>query len=162
MPRSPSEPLQRLTHAYRSRLRQTILEHRIPLPSTHIRVLKGVCRNPQCTAQSIAERMFRDKAQITRVIKDLLDRNLIIRIPNPDDRRSQLLRPTDQGQALMERIDAIEGQVTAEMTHNIGKDELETFVRLAHRMVDNLGQQPDASSPPQGAHHHGDPSHGQT
>lgn len=161
MPRSLSEPLHRLVHAYKSELRRTIREHELPLPGTHIRALKGVCRNPQCTAQSIAERMRRDKAQITRVLKDLLEKGLIIRVSNPDDRRSQLLRPTDQGLAIMAQLNDLEAQVTEQMTRDMDEDEVESFIQLAYRMADNLSQA-EAPCRHREAHDPGENNHGQT
>jgi DNA-binding MarR family transcriptional regulator len=80
--------LHRLTHTYKSRLRETIKEKQIPLSIKHIRALKGISRNPACTAHSIAQRMQRDKAQITRVLNELLKDGLIAKIDNPKDSRS--------------------------------------------------------------------------
>ena len=133
-----SDSLQRLTHTYKSRLREAVQEKQLALPITHIRVLKGVCRNPECTAQSIARRMQRDKAQITRVLKELLSQGLVEKVGNPHDRRSQLLRPTEQGRQIMQELRALERQTAGVMTKSLSQDEIEQFVRLADVMAANL------------------------
>lgn len=133
-----SDSLHRLTHAYKSQLREAVLEKQMALPITHIRVLKGVCKNPECTAQSIAKRMCRDKAQITRVLKELISERLVERAENPQDRRSQLLRPTEQGRQVMQQLRKLEQKTADSMTKNLSPEEIEQFVRLANTMAENL------------------------
>lgn len=138
---SLSESLHRLTHAYKRQLREAIREQQIQLPVTHIRALKGVCRNPECTAQSIATRMQRDKAQITRVLNELLQAGLIVKIDNPNDRRSQLLRPTQQGEETMNQIRLAEQQTAERLTQLLGPDDLESFIRIANTMSDSVNEE---------------------
>ncbi|MFC6631861.1 MarR family winged helix-turn-helix transcriptional regulator [Microbulbifer taiwanensis] len=135
---SISESLHRLMHAYKSRLRQLVQDRQLGLPITHIRALKGVCSNPQCTAQSIALRMQRDKAQITRVLNELIRDDLIEKRDNPADRRSQLLLPTAKGREIMGQLRNIERQAAAAMTKGLSRDEVDEFIRLATVMAENL------------------------
>ena len=138
MSSSLSDTLHRLVHAYKKQLRAEIGAQQLSLPVTHIRALKGVCRNPECTAQSIALRMQRDKAQITRVLNELQQTGLITKIDNPNDGRSQLLRPTAEGEAIMAQMNLIEQQTVAKMTQSLTPDEVDTFIRLANVMSDTV------------------------
>lgn len=137
-PASISESLHRLVHSYKSRLRESIRDQSLSLPITHIRVLKGVCRNPECTAQSIGNRMQRDKAQITRVLNELLHDGLIIKVQNPADRRSQLLRPSAQGERVMAQLNALESAAITGMTQGLTPDDIDTFMRITKVMAENL------------------------
>ena len=137
-PISISESLHQLVHGYKSRLRESIRQQQFSLPITHIRVLKGICRNPECTAQSIGQRMQRDKAQITRVLNELLQEGLISKIDNPADGRSQLLRPSPAGEKLMAQLNALENKTIATMTQNLTTEDIATFVQIANTMADNL------------------------
>lgn len=132
-----SDSLHRLMHVYRRHLRAGIEQRGIALPVTHIRVLKGVCRMPQCTAGSIALRMNQDKAQITRALNGLMTSGLIEKTENPEDRRSQFLVPTRAGRRMLSRIEAIESQAAATMTRNLSVEEVETFVRISRVMIEN-------------------------
>ena len=143
MPESLSDPLHRLTHAYTSRLREVISEQDISLPITHIRALKAVCNDPHVTAHSIAARMRRDKAQITRVLKELLDSELIVKVDNPDDRRSQLLKPTAEGRKVVRKVKTLEARVMGQMTQKLKLDEVKQFILLANKMTAGLGHQTD-------------------
>lgn len=71
------ETLHQLMHTYTNLLLEGIRRQELDLSVMHIRTLKGVCHNPEVTAKSIAKRMERDKAQITRALNDLLAADLI-------------------------------------------------------------------------------------
>ncbi|CAA0120552.1 MarR family winged helix-turn-helix transcriptional regulator [Zhongshania aliphaticivorans] len=137
-PLALNEILHSLTHAYKSGLRAGVKEHQIPLPITHIRALKGIRRNPHCTAQSIAQRMQRDKAQITRVLNELLQDGFISKSDNPEDRRSQLLHLTKAGEKIVAQLDTIEQKTSCAMTANLSDEEMTLFIRIANTMISNL------------------------
>jgi len=143
---SLSETLHRLVHAYKKQLRSDIAAQEIDLPVTHIRALKGVCRNPESTAQSIALRMQRDKAQITRVLNELQQGGLITKIDNPKDGRSQLLRPTAEGEKIMTQISTSERKTVARMTHALSSAEVDTFIKLANRISKSVDEAAAAKS----------------
>jgi DNA-binding MarR family transcriptional regulator len=135
---SLSHALQQVAHAYRSHMVQTIRDADLPLPGTHVRALKAVCYMEGCTAQRIAQRMRRDKAQITRVLNDLLEAGLINKASNPADKRSQLLHPTPAGEAMMQRIQQLEELTLGRMTRDLTQQEVEHFIRIAWHMTQNL------------------------
>nr|WP_297462218.1 MarR family transcriptional regulator [uncultured Halomonas sp.] len=135
---SLSESLHQLLHAYKRALRQAYREADMALTMSHMRTLKGVQRIPDCTAQAIASRTHRDKAQITRLIKDLLDAGLIAKQPHPDDRRSQILRLTVDGEHLVTQLRAVESTAATRMVKGLAPDEIEHFVKLARLMAANL------------------------
>ncbi|GAB3281634.1 MarR family winged helix-turn-helix transcriptional regulator [Parahaliea aestuarii] len=133
-----SDTLHRLTHAYKQRLRIGIRNAGIDLPITHVRALKGIARNPEATAGSIAARMQRDKAQITRVLKELEEGGLITRQAHPADRRSQLLRPSRKGDILIAKLQAVEQEAIDTMTRQLKPGELQRFIALANLMADSV------------------------
>lgn len=134
---SLNEALHQLLHAYKRQLSTNIRQHQIALPITHIRVLKGVVRIPDCTARAIAQRMGQDKSRITRVLNDLVHEGLIERSDNPDDRRSQLLTPTSAGNEMFEKLSVLEEEAAACLTDGLSADELATFLRIATTITAN-------------------------
>ena len=143
MPRiSLGEAVHRLMHAYKSLLREAIRKQEIELPVTQIRILKGICRSPGGTAHSIAQRMQRDKAQITRALNDLIGAGLIVRVDNPADRRSHLLEPTSCGRKIMARLDAAEDWAVQQLTRDLEADDIALFLRVSNTMADSAEQNP--------------------
>lgn len=133
-----ADPLQQLSHAYKSYMRRAILEAGIGLPITHVRVLKSIAAGERCTAQALAACMRRDKAQITRVLNDLLATGLIVKRDNPADRRSQLLELSSAGQGLMQQIQRCEAAAASRMTRGLDSTQVDHFIHLANHMADNL------------------------
>ncbi|WP_203142036.1 MarR family winged helix-turn-helix transcriptional regulator [Marinobacter mangrovi] len=155
---SLGEPLHRLTHAYRAFMRSAVVDAGISLPITHLRVLKAIWKQERCTAQFIAQRMRRDKAQITRVLNELLGEGLIVKVENPGDRRSQLLRLTPDGESMIDRMQAVETIAMDRMTRHLKPDDVDTFITLANVMADNLQNAGGEA----GATTTGEPNHAKT
>jgi DNA-binding MarR family transcriptional regulator len=134
----PGDTLHRLLHAYKRAMREAYLTAGIDLPHSHVRVMKAVCHLPQCSAQAIAERMQRDKSQITRVVQDLCASKLVSRHADPGDGRRQILTPTAAGKRLRKRITDAERAAGAHMVHGLPPASVAEFVRLAEAMAANL------------------------
>jgi DNA-binding MarR family transcriptional regulator len=135
-----ADPLQQLTHAYKGYLHRAIRAADIPLPGTHVRVLKIIASQAPATAQGLALRLRRDKAQITRALADVVEVGLVLRRENPQDRRSQWLELTPAGEALLARVALIEKEAARRMTQGLSADEVQTFIRLAQHMAENLNE----------------------
>ncbi|WP_136068634.1 MarR family winged helix-turn-helix transcriptional regulator [Modicisalibacter radicis] len=152
LPQSLSDSLHRFTHAYRAGLRTAAREADIPVAVTHIRVMKAICHRPQSTAHSIAKRMSRDKAQIARVLNELLDAELIVKTPNPEDRRSHWLTPTPAGERLMMQIRELERQTAERMTAGLSEADIARFLQLINHMSDNMAPDMAHHEPQRGPH----------
>lgn len=77
------------------------------LPFSRVRVLRRLARGPMSPKQ-IAEAATMDAPATTVAVNDLEDRGLVIRTPDPTNRRSKLVSLTDAGrdvQALITSID---------------------------------------------------------
>ena len=135
---SLSETLHQLMHTYSNLLLEGIRRQELELSVTHIRTLKSVYYHSESTAKSIAERIERDKAQITRALNDLLAADLIVKKANPLDGRSQLLQPTAKGKAVMEKLNAAEDWARGQLTKNLTIVELSLFFQVSRTMIDNV------------------------
>lgn len=134
------ETLHGLMHAYKRALREGYTEAHIGLSVSQIRVLKGVARLQNGTAQNIADRMRQDKGRIARLIKSLAADGLIIREPHPEDSRSRWLRLSGKGQELMDYIAVVEARAGARMAHGLSQADMQRFTELAEFMITNLEQ----------------------
>lgn len=136
------ESLHRLLHAYKRALRQAYQEAGLNLAISQIRSLKVIHHaqehNLICTPQTIADRLQRDKAQITRLTKDLLEQELIAKQAHPEDRRSQILTLTEKGSSVFRTMRQIEKLAGNRMAQGLNVDEISEFIRLADAMSENL------------------------
>jgi DNA-binding MarR family transcriptional regulator len=81
----------------------------------HLRALCLCQRDPGCTQQQLVLSMGRDKGQIARLIRELEDRQLLLRTPDDSDRRVWRLSVTAQGQVKCQWFLAIEAAVATDL-----------------------------------------------
>ena len=60
-----------------------------------------------CSIQSLATAMGRDNSQLTRLLRDLESKGVVIRYPSPTDGRITLLELTDRGIAFLADAKAV-------------------------------------------------------
>ncbi|MCL9775311.1 MarR family winged helix-turn-helix transcriptional regulator [Vibrio methylphosphonaticus] len=128
----------KLVHSLKRNVQEQIEALDLDIAPMHVRVLKIVTNKPRCTAIDIAHFLDRDKAQVTRLLSSLIKQELIMKEPNPEDKRSQCLRVTDGGQAIMSKISGVDEAMFEKMKDGISKDELKVFQHVARKMVKNL------------------------
>ena len=75
------------------------------VPPMLLSVLQLCERQAGITQQGLARLTGRDKGQIARMVKELLELGLLQREDHPDDRRSHCLRPTPAGRAAVRRFE---------------------------------------------------------
>jgi DNA-binding MarR family transcriptional regulator len=77
----------------------------------HLRALVLCARAPGGTQQQLVQSLGRDKGQIARLIRDLEDRNYLVRTPDTRDRRAWCLTVTPEGEQKCVWFSAIEADV---------------------------------------------------
>lgn len=130
--------LWQLAFQFKVSTKRAIREYGLPLNGMHVRMLHLIRTQPHCTANQLVAVTGRDKAQITRVLKELESMALIGRTPHPSDKRSQIVALSPQGQELMGRTLAAEHAVEKRLLKGMSRREMDTFISLAHKMLDNL------------------------
>lgn len=73
------------------------------LPGAY-KVFTTIVRHGPVKASELAERMLVDKGQLSRLIGTLEERKLVVRTPDPTDRRAQLLEATPEAKARLEEV----------------------------------------------------------
>ncbi|WP_162048498.1 MarR family winged helix-turn-helix transcriptional regulator [Vibrio taketomensis] len=132
------DSLFQLVHSLKRNMQQQIEALELDIAPMHVRVLKIINSKPQCTAVDIANLLDRDKAQVTRLLNTLLEQTLITKQPNPEDKRSQCLCLTDDGQTIMAKLANIDAVIFEKMKAGLSLQDLDTFQRLARLMTANL------------------------
>lgn len=132
------DSLFKLVHAVKRNVHEKIEALDLDIAPMHVRVLKIITKKPQCTAVDIANFLDRDKAQVTRLLSALIKQELIVKEPNPEDKRSQCLAITEHGKAIVDQLSEVDSEMFEKMKIGIDSDELATFERVAKTMAQNL------------------------
>lgn len=128
----------KLAHTVKRHFHKTLEDGQFEIVPMQLRLLKIIHNKKHCTANDIVHMIKRDKAQITRLISGLIDQGLIKKLPNPEDKRSQLLVFTEQGEEIQKRL-AMEIQSTIlTLTDGLSEEDIAQFERIAEKMAKNL------------------------
>lgn len=126
-------------HGYKTTIRHNIRAQTLGLNGMHVRVLHALESDAQlATANDIVQKLQRDKAQVARLIKELISMELIVKSKNPNDKRSQLLQLTEQGIELTQKIRQAQNKVVEQMVAGITPTELDQFKVIMDKMINNL------------------------
>lgn len=127
-----------ILHSYKMAMRSTLKGHEPRLNGMNVKCLAFISNKENCTANDIVILFNRDKAQIARLIKEMMVNDWLTKAANPEDKRSQLLQLTSTGKELAELIRKTEQQVYKKMQENISAQELNEFKRIALNISANL------------------------
>ncbi len=102
--------------------------------TAEIDLIHALRHNPGCTQAKLAEILHADKAAIARRTKNLEAKGFLVRKDAPDDRRSQLIFPTERAAKLKSSKAEIESSFYEYLTGTLTHEEAETFARLLDRL----------------------------
>ncbi|WP_061035716.1 MULTISPECIES: MarR family winged helix-turn-helix transcriptional regulator [Vibrio] len=131
-----------LVHVLKRQLHEQIEQLELPIAPMHVRVIKIISKQSPCTAMDVVNFLNRDKAQVTRLIKTLIEKGFIEKRPNPEDKRSQCLLTTEKGNEVLSKIKAVDAEIFQKMTLNVSEEELEAFQLVAGKLAENLSKKP--------------------
>ena len=90
--------------------------------------------HPGCTQAALAELLHADKAAIARRTKNLEAKGYLVRKASPNDRRSQLLYPTEKAESLKSSKAEIEAEFYEYLTSALPADEAAAFAATLHKL----------------------------
>lgn len=102
--------------------------------TAEIDLIHALRHNPGCTQAKLAEILHADKAAIARRTKNLEAKGYLIRTDTPNDRRSQLLYPTEKAEKLKSSKEEIESSFYEYLTSTLSESEAETFAELLDKL----------------------------
>lgn len=127
-----------LTHKFKSVAYKALREAGLEIAPMHIRSLHTINSLAECTANDLVELMDRDKGQVARLIKEMIEKGFIERVQNPNDKRSQFIEITQFGHETLKKMLAIEANIIKKMSTSLSNEQIEGFNELAVLMTDNL------------------------
>ena len=102
--------------------------------TAEIDLIHALRHNPGCTQAALAELLHADKAAIARRTKNLEAKGFLVRQDDPNDRRSQLLYPTEKAEAMKASKAEIEASFYEYLTSVLTDDESKTFAVLLNKL----------------------------
>jgi DNA-binding MarR family transcriptional regulator len=88
--------------------------------------------------QDIADGLKRNKTTITRIIENMINSNLIVKVPDQLDKRNKLIYLTQKGKALQKEMVEASGLVYYQTLNNITHKDIEKCLVILKQMKKNL------------------------
>ena len=88
--------------------------------------------------QSIANGLNRDKTTITRIIENMIRKNLIVKIPDQLDKRNKLIYLTEKGRSLQKEMVESTGVVYMDALKKISLADITTITAVLQKIKKNL------------------------
>lgn len=102
-------------------------------------VLLGLDERPVHTQAALAKAIRADKTRIIPVLDDLQQRGLILREPDPADRRVNLIRLTPDGASLRDHTQRDIQEQEQRLLTDIPAVDRRTFLRVLQLLADRTG-----------------------
>ena len=137
--------LRSVSMAFETLARDVVMD--IPAGPRGYLVLVAVSRAEARSQLTLAERLAIDKTQMTAVLDALQAEKLVVRVPDPNDRRARLVRITKRGEQRLKRAQNSLHDAEEYLLGPLGGDERTVLRRLisqvASAAVDRVTPHPD-------------------
>lgn len=110
----------------------------INLSPIEILILRVLVEHGEMTQQQLAQNVYKDKAQITRLIQALVKKQLILKQRNPNDKRSFIVTAKDSVKTKMEGFIVHERNLVQRMLEGASEKEMETMKNVLKMMRSNI------------------------
>lgn len=134
------ETIHTLMHLYRGQQFRTLQAEAQTLTHMEAKVMGFFARHPDASQRDLVNKTGRDKAQIARLIAGLRERGLLEATVDAQDRRSQRLALSAQGQALQQQLRQHGQHLSARALQGLSAAEGAQLQALLDRVLANLQQ----------------------
>ena len=112
-------------------------------PQTSIQELRAIGLlnrlGPQ-SASSLARVSLQDRANVSRTIKKLVENDLVVKLDNPDNKRSPLICATDKAIELYKNLEPQLISKADQYVEDFTEEERESLIKLLERYIANARQ----------------------
>ena len=94
--------------------------------------------NEGISIKELADRSQRDKTTISRVVDNMIKRDLIRRLDNMEDKRAKRIFLTDKGRNLQDQLVMLSGEIYVQALGNLSDEELDHTLAVIQKIEKNI------------------------
>lgn len=134
----PLHWVNRLSFLTRKTLSQGFEENQHSVSAEEWAILLILWSKGEQTPSALAEVTFRDRTTITRLIDQMVKKDMVTRVHDDKDRRRVLIKASDNGQALKRDLVPIAQNMISQASEGISPQDIEITVKTLSAMTRNL------------------------
>ncbi|MFI1925503.1 MULTISPECIES: MarR family winged helix-turn-helix transcriptional regulator [unclassified Streptomyces] len=134
------QALTRITYlATRARWHDRLMANAgLPLDRAAVAILRHLAETDPLRPGMLAVRLSVEASHVTRQLRQLENSGLVVRFPDPEDRRAQLIQLTEAGRAAIDRVRDVGRRGMSLALADWTPDDLRRLATLFHRLVDDF------------------------
>jgi DNA-binding MarR family transcriptional regulator len=101
-------------------------------------IMKNLFERGGMKQNDLAELLFKDNPTVTRIIDLLCDKNLVVRNPNPTDRRSFQVELTKEGKKKVEQMKPKIAHIRLQAWEGLSERDFQNFKKVLNAIYKNL------------------------
>jgi len=126
--------------ALKAALQRSFKENGYEITGEQWAIIRHLWEEDGLSQREIAEKTYKDKPNITRMLDALEKKRLIFRQPDPRDRRKYCIYLTKEGRSLHERLSPLVHQLRQRFTRNLPPPEIEFLKNTLNKIYQNICQ----------------------
>ncbi|MEU4230577.1 MarR family transcriptional regulator [Nonomuraea sp. NPDC026600] len=103
----------------------------------HFAILAALEEYGPASQASLSQRCGIDRSDTVAMVNELADQQLVLRAPDPDDRRRNVITMTPEGRRRLDQLDAVLGEVQRDLLAPLSPADRERLVDLLGRVLDH-------------------------
>ncbi len=129
--------LDKAIRTYRNYSQKKLKENGYTITVDQWLIIKVLLENPGIPQISLAEKVFKDNASVTRIINLLVKAKYLDRKINPKDRRTSILKVTLNGEEIIYKVQDLVLQNRKNAQNGISIEDLENLNRTLKKIILN-------------------------
>ena len=105
------------------------------LSGVHLSYILTLCRHPGMSQEQIARHIYINKSNVTRHLAQLQQNGFVERKQNENDRREQLVYPTQKAYDVLPEVTAVIRNWNSYLTEDFSDEEMEQFNAMLDRIT---------------------------
>jgi DNA-binding MarR family transcriptional regulator len=130
----------RLGRLVTNKMSQKLGEEEQRFMGPHMGILHDLVIKDGTRQQDLAISSLKDKATIARSLRLLEKEGMVLRSPDPTDRRTKRIFITPKGKRFFQRVFPSAQEIMEEAKSGISPDDLSASIKVLQKMYDNLNK----------------------
>ncbi|HZG17217.1 MAG TPA: MarR family winged helix-turn-helix transcriptional regulator [Candidatus Bathyarchaeia archaeon] len=121
-----------------NRMNRIFREHGYQVTHEQFKIIISLSKEEGKTQNTLASHLEKDEPSVSRLVDNMIKRNLVKRVPHPTDRRTNLIFLTEEGAQMQDALIVLSKKTAKEATAGVDPKDLETCMKVLEKIIENL------------------------